>query len=175
MIKWAIITNPSKDTDQFSVSQNSYYGTAGKAYDAYPYGLHAVPPEGTLALVFNVRGDEDNQAQIPLADQLRTKDKKPGEVEGGNMLVGSVYIFKENGDWNIEIKGDVNLNVDGNVNITAKGETNVTAPTVNLLGNVNLGSGGKAIARKDDVINDINSPFSPIGRIGTASTNHTAT
>lgn len=184
MIKRAVITNPSSDVDQFGVSQNSYFGKTGKAQDVYPYGIHAVPPEGTLTLLFNVNAQEDNQAQIPLCDQFRTKGKKPGEVEGGNFLVGSVYIFKENGDWNIDIKGDVNLNVDGDVNITTKGDANVTAQgdvnvnaqgnanvtatNINLEGSVNLGSGGAAIARVGDAVSGGNTIIG-------GSSNHTAT
>ena len=93
LIKRAVITNPSSDDGQFGVSQNTYFGKTGKAHDVYAYGSHAVPPEGTLTLLFNVNAEEDNQAQIPVSDQFRTKGKKPGEYEAGNMLVGSILVL----------------------------------------------------------------------------------
>jgi len=181
MIKRALITNPSKDDGQFGVSQSEYLGKTGNAQDVFPYGMHAVPPEGTLTLLMNVNGQEENGAQIPMSDQLRTKNKKPGEVEFGNMVVGSIMIFKENGDWNVTIKGDVNLNVDGDVNITAGGDVNVTASsatvtasTIDLDGNCSLGSGGPAISRVGDTVIGLGPSFPVIGSISTGSGNHTA-
>jgi len=166
MIKRAAISNPGLDTGIVPKQQLSYMGGSGDSEMIYPYGSGGVAPGGAFCIVYSLQGDEGNRVAIATTPDLRPKGLKPGEFYCGNLVTGSIMIFAEDGKLNATIKGDVNLTVEGDVNVTAN--------TVNLTANVNLGTGGPAIARVGDTVNDINSPFSPIGLIGTGSGKHTA-
>jgi phage gp45-like len=190
MIKRCVVTLPSDDKDQFPRAQISYFGKPGNSEEIYPYGIGGVAPKGSTGIVFSIRGDEGNRAHIATATDLRIKNLKEGETYAGNLVSGSVYIFKENGDWdvtitkdgnltfngdlNITVNGNVTVNSGGNVDVSASGDANVNATNVNLGSKVNLGSGGQPIARTGDTVLSLSPPFPPIGTIGPGSANHTA-
>lgn len=165
MIKRAVVTLNPADTGQIPVAQVQWSSsnTANNVQVITPYGFYSVAPTGSLALMFNVMGQEENRAAIFDNPKGRFKNLKPGESVVGNPLTGSKVYFKENGDievtgvadQNINITGDVNLTVGGNVNITATGNTNITSPVVtvdgalNVTGDITAFSTGTSIAMSD--------------------------
>jgi hypothetical protein len=197
LVKRCLITIPSQELGQYPVAQVSYFGKAGNSEEIYPYGMGGVSPSGSIGIMFNVNGQEDNRSHIATAPKLRPGGLKPGETYFGNLVSGSITIFKENGDWDVTINKDGNLTFNGDLNITVNGSVNidsggdvevnssgnaeitaneatVNAGTIDLNGDCNLGGGGLPISRVGDVVLSDTFPFPPIGTIGTGSANHTA-
>lgn len=160
IIKYAIITLTGKDDTELPTAQVSYLGKTKVVELVLPYGLYSNPKEQSLALLFSVNGQEDNISAIPHNPYNRFKNLKTGEVAVGNPNTLTKIYFKEDGT--IEIFTDKTLNINAT--------------------NINLGSGGKAIARKDDeVVGQVVIPAGSSagtynitnGKINVGSTKHT--
>ena len=101
MIKRAALSLAGRDDGQFSIAQAQYYNKTAEVELVFPYGYSACPPEGSLILLMNVMGQEENRAGIASYPQQRFKNLKPGEVQVGNFLTrasikwdkaGKIYI-----------------------------------------------------------------------------------
>lgn len=151
LIKRSTVSNINDDTGNFCTAQVKWGSNKVSNVEVIlPYGLSSCAPLGSLALMFNVFGQESNQAAIINYPPKRFKRLKPGEVAIGNFLTKSVIKFLENGDieitglnnQNITIAGDVNLTVNGNINATIggtltaniTGNTTITSPVTQLNG-----------------------------------------
>ena len=160
LIKNAIISLSGKDSADFPTAQVDYLGKTKEIELVFPYGLAANPKEKCFTLLFSVNGQEDNILGIAHNPTNRFKNLTPGEVVVGNSYVNTKIYFKADGT--IEIFTDKTLNINAN--------------------NINLGSSGKAIARKDDeVVGQVIIPSGSSagtynitnGKINTGSTKHT--
>lgn len=143
MIKRAVVSLNPADTGQYAISQVKWSSTntASNVQVITPYGHYYVAPTGSLALMFNVMGQEENRAAIIDDPANRFKDLKPGEVAVGSPKTRSVIKFLENGDIEITGKANQNINITGNVNLTVGGNI-----TVNATGNMTSTIGGTLTA-----------------------------
>ena len=64
MIKRSTTTLPVDDANDFQVVQVSYMGKTADIENVLPYGLCSSPPVGSLALMFNIQGQEENRAGV---------------------------------------------------------------------------------------------------------------
>lgn len=130
MVKRSLTTLPVNDTTEFQTGQVTYLGNTAQIELVYPYGLCSSPPLGSLVLMFNIQGQEENRAGMANLTRQRFKNLKEGEVAIGNYLTGSVVKFLENGD--IEVTGTSDLN------LTIVGAVSITAPTVSITSDVTI-------------------------------------
>ena len=107
----------------FPVAQFKWLGKSGDVVVIYPYGSIGNAPEGSLAVLFNILGDEANRAGIEFNAELIPGELKSGEYQIGNFVVGSTIKFDEDGNITI-------VSVNG-VTVTANAVT-VNASTVTL-------------------------------------------
>jgi len=136
LVKRAVVTLTNKDSGQFASTQVKWMKNKVATIEVvHPYGLSSNAPVNSLALVFNVMGQEENRAGIVYNPQNRFKELKEGEVALGNFVTKSVIKFLENGDIEITGKNDQIIKVTGNSNITVGGST-----TLNSTGNVDITS-----------------------------------
>ncbi len=136
MIKRALITLAGKDEGDFLTAQVSYFGKTKQVEIMLPYGLYANPGADSIAVVFNVNGQEENQVAIPYDPYGRFKDLEPGEVAVGNIVKGSKITFKANGDIDIESAGNININSADKVNINGDTEPLVRGVAMTTLFNL---------------------------------------
>jgi len=130
IIKRAIISLSSKDNEDFQIAQATYFEKTKNIELILPYGLYSNAKTGAISLVFAVNGQEENLAGIPYNPYVRFKNLNPSEVAVGNPHKLTKIYFKDDG--NIDIETSVNVNIKAS--------------------KTNLGVGGKAIARVDDII-----------------------
>jgi len=132
----------------------------------FHYGSFAVAPEGSMAVAFNIGGEESNQSAIVYNPALRPADLAPGEYACGNFLKKNYLHFKEDGSVQLKTPNGVIIDVDKD------GIVNVNASQVNIMGKCNLGEGGVGIARLGDTVKvDI---ATGLGVITSASGNNNA-
>lgn len=153
LIKRGTVTKKTPDVGQFAVAQLKWIGDkTGNVEVIHPYGFSSYAPVGSLALMFNVMGHDNNRAAIINDPKRRFKNLKEGEVAIGNYLTESYVKFKENGDIevigtnnaNVTVTGNVNLTVNGNVSATIggtltaniTGDTDITSPIVTVNGEI---------------------------------------
>ena len=125
MIKRALTSLPIKDNTDFQTSQVRYLGKTAQIELVYPYGLCSSPPTGSMVLMFNIQGQEENRAGMANLTRQRFKNLKEGEVAVGNYLTGSVVKFLENGDIEVTGTNDINLTVAGTTNLTSTGAVSI--------------------------------------------------
>lgn len=131
LIKRAVTTGPMMDTKNYPVVQVKYFNRTTLVEVLMPYGLSYSPPEGSLAVVFNILGQEENRAALATSPTSRFKNLAPGEVAVGNYITRAKIYFREDGGVLLDVpNGEVtidtsrvtmtgDLDVDGD--ITAKG------------------------------------------------------
>lgn len=174
-MRWARVTAPGADADQFPVQQIEYLGKVANSFIVFPYGMHANVGADALALLFAVQGASGNKAAIAGSPQKRPKNLAAGEVVFYHPNTGSLIHFRTNGDLDIdtvkESPGNVNINVV-QANITASDSVNITAPDTNITGDLdvsgdttlgaNVSSNGKDIS---DTHTHGGSPTAPDGAV----------
>ena len=147
LIKRAVVTLTNKDSGQFAATQVKWMRDKVAITEVvHPYGLSSNAPVNSLALMFNVMGQEENRAAIVYDPKNRFKNLKEGEVALGNFVTRSVIKFLENGDieitgiadQNVTLTGDMNVTVGGDVNLESTGNVNITAPIVNIDGELRV-------------------------------------
>lgn len=133
LIRWAVITAFCKNDKQFAVQQISHMGKTSDALIVFPWGFHANPGAGVLALRLAVQGNTDNAAAMPTDPKAKSMF---AEDDSGlfHPPTGSFFICRAGGGMDIET-GDGG---SGNVNVNAA--------------KVNLGEGGAQIARIGDTV-----------------------
>jgi len=158
LIKRGVVTKKTPDSGQFSVAQVKWLtGKTGNVEVIHPYGFSSYAPVGSLALMFNVMGHEENRAAIINDPKRRFKDLKEGEIAIGNFLTRSYVKFKENGDIevistnnrSVTIAGNDSIVIGGDCNITTTGNTTVTTTgntTIDSTGNMSATIGGTLTA-----------------------------
>lgn len=147
MIKRGYITRSIPDTGDYPTARVSYLGKDNVLFNVVnPYGVYSRLPTNLQVLVFNVNGYEDNPAGIGYSQQIRFKNLKEGEIVFGHPKTLSFVKFDEDGNIEIESTKDITITSAGKITINSTGDVTVNAPKVEL------GSGGKQIARKDDPV-----------------------
>lgn len=165
LIKRAYLTLPDADNEQFTRAQCEYFGKTTFTETIYPYGLYANAPPGSLLLLFQVNGQEENLVGIPYNPLNRFDSLKPGEVVVGNPATGSYVKFDLEGNIEVISKKDIKANIEGKCDITCAQDATIKAPNINLVGNVHVtgtittsgianfgGTGAAAIARVGDKV-----------------------
>ncbi len=157
LIKRGTVSRETVDSGKYSIAQIKWGSDkVGDVEVLYPYGYSANPTVGSLAIMFNVFGNEENRAAIINNPPKRFRKLKPGEVAIGNPSTRSVIKFLENGDIEITGKADQNFIITGDVNLTVGGNTNI-----NTTGNISATIGGTLTANVTGNT-DITSPFTTI-------------
>lgn len=139
MIKRAVLTLAGKDANKYQTSQVSYLGKTADTEIIYPYGLCGNPPLGSLVLLFNVQGMEENRAGIANLPSKRFNGLKEGEVAVGNYLTGSYVKFLEDGNIEIVASGG-SINVTGNIVVNGDVIANGVSLTTHVHSGVTPGS-----------------------------------
>ena len=154
LIKRGTVSRKTEDSGDYSIAQIKWMSKkVGNVEVLHPYGMSSYAPVGSLALMFNIMGQEANRAAIVNDPKRRFKDLKEGEVAIGNFLTRSYVKFLENGDieivttnnQNITVTGDSNLTVAGSANITSTGNATITSDAhvvVTATGTVGITSTG---------------------------------
>ena len=154
LIKRGTVSRKTEDSGDYSIAQIKWMSKkVGNVEVLHPYGMSSYAPVGSLALMFNIMGQEANRAAIVNDPKRRFKDLKEGEVAIGNFLTRSYVKFLENGDieivttnnQNITVTGDSNLTVTGSANITSTGNATITSDAhvvVTATGTVGITSTG---------------------------------
>jgi len=166
-VRWARITSPGDDDQDFAVQQMEYLGKTSDGFMVFPYGLHGNVPADSLALMFAVQDQPENRAAIGWTPKDRPT-LGDGEVAFYHPPTDAYIIWRQSGDLEI-VTGDGGT---GNINITCK-QANITAsesatidsPESTFTGNVQIdgnlntdgaatlgGAGGAEIARKGDAV-----------------------
>lgn len=159
LIRLSKTTLSNKDDKPYPYSQVTYNGKVANAMTVSPYGLYSQAPINSLALMFQMFGEEENLAAICFDPESRFKGLASGDVVVGNPLTGSYIKFPMTKELTITSASDLILNVTGNVTINCN-NAQINAESVNIDGafNVvggnlsNLGDGGSAIARVGDTV-----------------------
>jgi phage gp45-like len=134
LLRWAKITKPSTDDQQFPVQQVTAMGKVADALMVFPYGIHGNVPADALALMFAVQGNIDNRAVIAWTPKDRPK-LAAGEVAFYHPPTDAFIIWRSNGDLDIETAADVNLKCK-DATVDASGSVTINTPTWTLNGNM---------------------------------------
>jgi phage gp45-like len=126
LLRWSVITAFSGDDKDFPTHQVTYIGKNADALSWYPYGFHANPGAGALALMIAVNGDPENRVVFPGSPKERggtllPTPLNPGEVLVYNPTTQSFIHMKLDGGIDIEATiSDINIKSSaGNVNVDA--------------------------------------------------------
>jgi len=102
-----------------------------------PYGLYSNPPPGSLGVIFNIGGNEQNRVGIfsKIEKQFRPQGDADGVVWLYNPLTGASVSLREDGTVHIvspenfiaTLEKDGILNVTGNLTATVTGTANITS------------------------------------------------
>ena len=145
MIKTLIKQGINRGIDDSSKIRRAVYRWLGReergqtVQSFVPFGTFGCAQEGTLGLLFAIRGDESNVVALDGDPENRIKkDCKPGEYGIGNPLTRANIYFKEDGNVVIEVPRGTLLfqSADGNIEAEAT--------------EINFNSGDKGVARLDD-------------------------
>lgn len=146
LIRRGVVSRKTEDLGQFSIAQLKWGSDkVGNVEVLQPYGLSSYAPVGSLGLIFNVMGHEENRAAIINDPKKRFKNLKEGEVALGNFLTKSVIKFLESGDIEITGKANQNITIIGDSNLTVGGNTTITTTgniTINTTGNNSIITNG---------------------------------
>jgi len=151
IVRRAIVTMASKDTNVVRLQQVEYNAKPITAEVWAPYGMSYNVPIGSMGILIQVDGDSGNNIFLPDRSEDRIKNLKETEVGFFNPISKSRALFLENGDIAITtagtngdmitvIKGDNTLTVagkckivvSGDCDITASGDVNISASQINL-------------------------------------------
>ena len=129
LLRWARITKPGTDADQFAVQQMEYLGKTGNGVIVFPYGLHGNVPDDALALMFAVQGDPENRAAIAWTPQIRPT-LKAGEVAFYHPPTETQLLFDESGNVTLTTV------TGGSVTVNAATDVTINAPTLTINGDI---------------------------------------
>lgn len=126
MIKQAFITLVTDDASEYPQAQVGYEGKASYVTRMSPYGLCTNPPNGSLAVLMSVSGQES--VKYALIDDMvnRFKNLKEGEVALFNYMSGTYVHFKENGDMDVNVENNETVNVKGDSTVNIEGSLSET-------------------------------------------------
>lgn len=132
-LRWARVSGPANNAQQFSAQQVEYLSKVADAVMLFPYGIHANVPADFLALIASVQDNPDNRVAIGVLPKVRP-DLAQGEVAFYHPPTGGFIIWRNGGNLDAETGNDgaanANLKVgdftiDGNLIVT--GSTTLSA------------------------------------------------
>lgn len=171
IVKRAYVSRSEPDTKDASLVQVSYFKKTGIAEVISPYGLCSRLPVNLQVVLFAVQGQENNRACIGYSQHDRLKNLAEGEVALFNPQTKTFIKLDKDGNIDIDCKakivinaasdveltnvgkltinstGDIDITTSGKVDLKSTGDVDIDAPQVNL------GTGGAAIARVGDDVN----------------------
>jgi len=121
MIRAAVVTRAVGDNTKYPQTQVQSKGTVSNCETIYPYGHHAVAPNGSRVILMTLQGSEDQKTGIPYSADDRPKGLRPSEAVFGNFVQGSIIHFKENGDIDILSQNDTNITIRGKATANFEG------------------------------------------------------
>ncbi len=129
LLRWARITAPGDDSNQFEVQQMDYNGKVADGLIVFPYGIHGNVPADALALMFAVQGNPENRAAIAWTPKDRP-ELEAGEVAFYHPPTDAFIIWRASGELDIETGGS------GTADINLKAATvNMNVTQLNVIGN----------------------------------------
>jgi hypothetical protein len=160
LLRWAVITAFSLDDKDFPTHQVTYMGKNADALSWFPYGYHANPGAGALAVMLSMNSDPENRVMFPGSPKERggtllPTPLSPGEVLVYNPTTQSFIHMKLDGGIDIEATtSDINIkSTTGTINvdsihtiITTTGITRISAVgavDIDAGAAVTIDSGGK--------------------------------
>ncbi len=109
LIRWARVTGSGGDSKQFPVQQVNFLNKNSDVIMVFPYGMHGNADKDSLALMFQVLGDNGSKAAIPTSYKDRPATDA-GEVVFFHPPTGSKIHFKKSGDIELDAgAGNVTL------------------------------------------------------------------
>lgn len=154
LIRLARISAASADDRDFPDHQIGFLGKEGNAIAWYPFGFHANPDKGALAMLFAIGGNPEARHVLPGSPKERIKPLAAGEVVYYHPATGSKVHMRADGsididaqlDLNVTVAGDAVINVTGDADIDiggsmaidSVGDVEVTAPNFNVTGDVEI-------------------------------------
>lgn len=146
IIKRCVITRPGKDNNQIPITQISCMDKVADCEIINPYGLYSNPPSGSLGIMFQSQGDEQNRSAIFNVTNNRFKNLEEGEVVNGNTITtanikydkdGNIIITSPN-NIQVVIGADNSITIGGSFNLNSSGDATIQAPILHLKCNVVL-------------------------------------
>ena len=125
LIRWATITRPGPDNEQFATQQVAHRGKLSKPIMLFPYGYHANLQPGSLGLLFAAGCHEEDRAFIGWTPKDRPK-LAPGEVAFYHPDSDSFVIWRNGGNLDIDVTDSTTVNIANNATITAGGDVDLT-------------------------------------------------
>lgn len=145
LIAYAVLLATS-DSDNFRIFTVEGANKKGNVTSVTPYGFDHNPPVGSLAVVWQIHGNEGNRVAMAFYPQKRKRGLALGEVAISNSLTGATIHLKANGDIDISSPGNMNVTCN-NANVTASADV-----TVDAGGQINLGGNTLGVARVGDLV-----------------------
>ncbi len=127
IVRYAFISNTSKDEDQFPVQQITTDGALNDAGVLFPYGIHANMVTDTLVVAASIEGDASNVVILGAHTPNRPK-LAPGENCIYHPPTGAVVHFKADGSIEVTTKSDETVTISDDVKITGKFGCNSKEP-----------------------------------------------
>lgn len=123
IIKIGQVTLNTDDTEDFPTVQAFFNGKPADVFLVQPYGLTSRPPQdSSMVALLSQQGNEGARMGIQFCPSFRSRGLKSGEVVLENMLAGSFYYLKSD--------GDLVINIPKNISETCKNIT-INAEDVN--------------------------------------------
>ena len=132
VIRWAAIESTGSDDTPYPWQQVSFLDRTMDSAVWFPYGLHALAPPESLALMWAISGQGESLVHMPGSPRERVRLKE-GEVVLYHPGKGAKIHFKADGSVDLTATGDVNITSAASVNVTAPAVA-VTAPAVAVTG-----------------------------------------
>ncbi len=118
LIRKAVTSSPQKDGNFTYNVQLKSYNAPIQAEVIYPYGMAASPPDGAMALMFQVANQPENASAIVYDPATRFTGLKEGEFICGNQKVQTSIKF--DADGNVEIKTNGLCKITGDLQVTGE-------------------------------------------------------
>ena len=146
IVRWATVTGPVNQAQQFPVQQVTYKGKVANCMMVFPYGVYAhVSSTDVLTMMFAVEGNADNRAGIPAIPQKRPVDLEQNEVAIYHPFTNSFIKFRNNGDISIDtapIDPVTGVQTLGNIIINCVNATVTASENVSVTAIQNIGLTG---------------------------------
>lgn len=143
VVRWATVTGPVDQTQQFPVQQLTYKGKVANCMMVFPYGMYShVSTTDALVMMFAVEGNADNRAGIPAIPQKRPVDLEQNEVAIYHPFTNSFIKFRNNGNIEIDtapVNAETGEQTLGSITVNCVNATVTASENVNVTAIQNIG------------------------------------
>lgn len=103
-----------KDEGTYPTLSVSYWGSDDNRVELLtPYGMFAIPPDGSHGISWSINGIEENQVAILYKADIRPEGLDAGEAGLGNFLNDTFSLWLNNGEINIKSKTGASVVLSG--------------------------------------------------------------